>query len=82
MATSRAAQALGLEHRIGTLTPGKAADIIAIDLKSFVETSPVSQPNSCCGIEETDTLDRYIIQYLQLFIQPNESKSQTFGFKE
>lgn len=46
MATSRAAQALGLEHRIGTLTPGKAADIIAIDLKSFVETSPVYNPVS------------------------------------
>jgi 5-methylthioadenosine/S-adenosylhomocysteine deaminase len=42
MATSRAARALGLQHKIGTLTTGKEADIIAIDLKSFVETNPVS----------------------------------------
>ncbi|EME26293.1 5-methylthioadenosine/S-adenosylhomocysteine deaminase [Galdieria sulphuraria] len=46
MATSRAARALGLEDRIGSLTRGKAADVIAIDLKSFVETSPVYNPMS------------------------------------
>jgi len=46
MATSRAARALGLQHKIGTLTTGKEADIIAIDLKSFVETNPVYHPVS------------------------------------
>jgi 5-methylthioadenosine/S-adenosylhomocysteine deaminase len=39
MATLHAAQALGLANRIGSLVPGKAADITAIDLSS-IEAAP------------------------------------------
>jgi 5-methylthioadenosine/S-adenosylhomocysteine deaminase len=39
MATLNAARALNLDDRIGSLKPGKAADIVAIDLSS-PETSP------------------------------------------
>lgn len=40
MATLNGAKALGLEQEIGSLKPGKAADIIAIDL-SALETAPL-----------------------------------------
>jgi 5-methylthioadenosine/S-adenosylhomocysteine deaminase len=43
MATINGAKALGLEHEIGSLTIGKAADVVAIDL-SEVETQPVFNP--------------------------------------
>jgi 5-methylthioadenosine/S-adenosylhomocysteine deaminase len=39
MATLHAAQALGLANKIGSLVPGKAADITAIDLSS-IEAAP------------------------------------------
>jgi 5-methylthioadenosine/S-adenosylhomocysteine deaminase len=45
MATLNGARALGLDHRIGSLLPGKAADITAIDLRS-PETSPCYHPES------------------------------------
>ncbi len=45
MATINAARALDMERTIGSLTPGKAADITAIDLDS-VETCPVYDPVS------------------------------------
>ena len=44
-ATLGGAQALGLGDRIGSLTPGKAADITAIDL-DHMETQPVYDPIS------------------------------------
>eukprot|EP00871_Galdieria_phlegrea_P000923 jgi/Galph1/1831/GphlegSOOS_G518.1 len=47
MATCRGARALGLSHLIGSIAPGKAADITAIDLVNFVETTPVYDPVSC-----------------------------------
>jgi 5-methylthioadenosine/S-adenosylhomocysteine deaminase len=45
MATLAGARALGLEHRIGSLVPGKRADIAAIDLAS-IEVSPCYDPAS------------------------------------
>ena len=45
MATLNGAKALGLDTEIGSLTIGKAADVIAIDL-SDVETQPVYNPLS------------------------------------
>lgn len=45
MATLNGATALGLSHEIGSLTPGKAADICAIDLGGL-ENSPCFDPVS------------------------------------
>jgi 5-methylthioadenosine/S-adenosylhomocysteine deaminase len=45
MATINAAKALGLDAEIGSLKPGKAADITAIDLRR-IETMPVFDPVS------------------------------------
>lgn len=45
MATLKGARALGLEDRIGSLTPGKYADVIAIDLSSL-ECLPTHDPHT------------------------------------
>jgi len=45
MATLNGARALGLEERIGSIVPGKAADLAAIDLSS-IGTQPVYDPVS------------------------------------
>jgi len=45
MATLHGARALGLEDEIGSITPGKSADLAALDL-SAVETQPVYHPIS------------------------------------
>ncbi len=44
MATLGGAQALGLAHEIGSLTPGKAADLVCIDL-SAPACLPVDEPS-------------------------------------
>jgi 5-methylthioadenosine/S-adenosylhomocysteine deaminase len=45
MATLRAARALGLEDRIGSLAPGKAADLVAVDFGAL-ELNPCYDPLS------------------------------------
>ena len=45
MATINAAHALGLDDRIGSLMPGKCADLIAVDL-SEIENQPLHNPVS------------------------------------
>ena len=45
MATLSAAQALGLEHKIGSIEPGKSADLCAVNLDS-IELSPCYDPAS------------------------------------
>ncbi|MEJ2059543.1 MAG: TRZ/ATZ family hydrolase [Gammaproteobacteria bacterium] len=45
MATLNGARALGLDDRIGSLEPGKAADIVAVDLGAL-ETQPLYDPVS------------------------------------
>ena len=45
MATLNAAQALGLERRIGSIQPGKCADLCAVNLDS-IELSPCYDPAS------------------------------------
>lgn len=45
MATLGGARALGLDQQIGSLLPGKAADLVAIDLSS-PELSPCYHPVS------------------------------------
>jgi len=45
LATIGAARALGLEHRLGSIRPGKAADLIAVALDA-VETQPCYDPCS------------------------------------
>jgi 5-methylthioadenosine/S-adenosylhomocysteine deaminase len=45
MATLESARALGLESRIGSLAPGKSADMAALDL-SAIETQPCFDPAS------------------------------------
>jgi 5-methylthioadenosine/S-adenosylhomocysteine deaminase len=45
MATLHGARALGLDHKIGSLKPGKAADLVAIDLSNLA-SQPVYDPIS------------------------------------
>src|SRR5690606_31823690 len=45
IATLGGARALGLDHQIGSLVPGKLADIVAVDLTGL-ETQPLYDPLS------------------------------------
>ena len=45
MATINGAKAFGLDKEIGSLAPGKAADVIAVDLSSYF-TQPIYNPIS------------------------------------
>ena len=57
MATLNAARALGQEHRLGSLSAGKQADIVAINFDT-IETSPVYHPVShlvyCCDRNQVE----------------------------
>ncbi len=52
MATLNGAKALGIDELVGSLLPGKAADVVAVDLSS-IETQPLYHPVSqliyACG---------------------------------
>jgi 5-methylthioadenosine/S-adenosylhomocysteine deaminase len=55
MATLNGAKALGIENKIGSLTTGKFADIVAVDFDT-IEATPVYDPVShlvyCCNREQ------------------------------
>jgi 5-methylthioadenosine/S-adenosylhomocysteine deaminase len=58
-ATINGARALGLEHKIGTLTPGKEADIIMIrttDLNMFPVNDPVTAVTLCANTSNVDSV--------------------------
>lgn len=58
-ATIDGARALGLEHKIGTLTPGKEADIIMIrttDLNMFPVNDPVTAVTLCANTGNVDSV--------------------------
>ncbi len=70
--TLDAARALGLDERIGSIEPGKQADLVAIDL-SAPELSPVYDPVSqliyACGREHVTDVwvaGRHVVQMRQL----------------
>ncbi len=46
MATLNGAKALGLDHNIGSIEPGKSADMISVNLANKVELSPCYDPMS------------------------------------
>jgi 5-methylthioadenosine/S-adenosylhomocysteine deaminase len=55
MATLNGATALGLEHRIGSLVPGKAADLVAVNLSTLPMSpcfDPVSHLVYCAGRQD------------------------------
>lgn len=45
MATLGSAQALGIDHLVGSLEPGKAGDVVAVDMSS-IEMQPIYNPVS------------------------------------
>ncbi len=54
MATINGAKALGIDHKVGSLTPGKEADLIAIDL-NYLNTQPIYNPISQIVYSSTKT---------------------------
>jgi 5-methylthioadenosine/S-adenosylhomocysteine deaminase len=55
MATLNGAAALGLDHRIGSLVPGKEADLVAVNLSTLAMSpcfDPVSHLVYCAGRQD------------------------------
>lgn len=62
MATKNGAEALGLESITGSLAPGKAADIICVDMETHVGNSPVFDVRSALvyAATRTDVTDVFV----------------------
>ena len=82
MATLNGAKALGLEQEIGSLTVGKAADVIAINL-DFLETQPLYCPVSQIVYAASQAASHRCVGGGKAIVETNGIDYSKFGhFKE